>query len=543
MRKKVWPQLLIVFVVVAVCLAWCINRYTKEFDTTIDKICKVTIIKPGTGGAAAATREVEVTVTEKEYASANDMSGAQFIEMIGKDYNDELALQPGEKIDEAKLIKKTTKVPKIPINLGLDLKGGVHLVLECNPGSTVEPKPDEVAGVRKVMLNRLDPNGVREVAIQSQGNKFINIDVPGEKDPDQVAKLIGQTAKLEFLYFSESKEENDVLCAPGVKSTPDKVCIERATTDQCAIAARPKKDEGCVVITGADLKSSNADFNSQDGTPSVGFELKKEASDRFFKFTQRHASEGKSGKQEYLVVVFDGKVISSPYMKSAIFGGKGQIEGKFTRDQVKDLVDWLNAGALPVPVSIVEMRAVSPTLGQDSLKNMLIAGIWGFCLITVLMIGFYRLPGVISIFALALYCIIVFGIMSMLNTSLTLPGIAGFIISVGMAVDANVLIFERLKEELRWGKTLRAGIDAGFARAFVTVIDSHVTTLISTAVLYAFGSGPIRGFAVTLTIGVLMSLFSALTITRVVLMMVINVPAAQKLPLYGVKSRNTESAA
>lgn len=235
--------------------------------------------------------------------------------------------------------------------------GGVHAIVEMNPGSPVLPKPDEVAGEIKVLTNRLDPKGRRGVQVKREGDKFLSIDIPFEKDTEKIRTLLSATGRLQFLYFSESKEDGDMMCKPGMKSTPESSCIEAASWDDCPIGARPKVDEGCVVVTGADFKEAGLEINATDGTPGVGFELKKEAADRFFKFTQRHTDYN---RQSYIVIVFDGKVISSPYIKSAIFGGKGQIEGKFTRDQVKDMVDMLNAGALPVDIAVKEIKRVPP---------------------------------------------------------------------------------------------------------------------------------------------------------------------------------------
>lgn len=463
MRKNVLPQLLLAILVVAVCVGWSFYEYSTQNDKTTEEFVR------------------------------------------------------GDK-----RIKRTIISKKFPVNMGLDLRGGVHVVLECKPREDRKPTPEEIEGVIKVMTKRINPRGVSEIAIYRQGDRWVNIDIPGERDPDRVRRLIGKTAKLEFLYLgNESMEEGEIVPAEW----RNRKCGLHESPSHVARAG------GCVVIEGADLKKATPEFG--DSGSAVGFQLNKNAATRFFKFTRSHVSNEASGKMQYLAIALDGAIISCPHIKTGIPGGRGQISGTFNQEEMTDLVTSLNSGALPVDAPLVEMRAVSPTLGKASIYKSFIAGICGFCAVILFMIAYYRLPGALAGVALCCYVAIVLGIMSMLNAVLTLPGIAGFIVSIGMAVDANVIIFERLKEELKLGKTLRAAIEAGFTRAFTAIFDSNVTTLIAAVVLYSFGSGPIRGFAVTLSLGILVSMFSAITITKVLLTLVSG--SAKSLPLYGIK--------
>jgi len=401
---------------------------------------------------------------------------------------------------------RSVEIHKFPLNLGLDLQGGVNILLEAIPPKN-EPLTDEkVTGLIGVMRNRIDPDGVKEVTIQKQGTRWVNIEIPGETDPEKVEHLIG---KMAYLKFVDSKGE--------------------AWEDGFRIPKDAK-----VIVTGDDLKSASAGFDSY-GRPAVHFEFKKKAADTFGKFTARNI-------KKYLAIALDDVVISCPVIESAIFGGSGIITGRFTPEQVREMVTMLNAGRLPVKVKVAQKKAIGPTLGAESIRKSLLAGLIGVAAVFIFMIGYYRLPGLLANIAIIMYTALVFAVMSMLNATLTLPGIAGFVLSIGVAVDANIIIFERLKEELRIGKTLKAAIDAGFTRAFTAIVDSNVTTVIATIVLYALGTGPIRGFAVTLTIGVFASMYSAIFVTRVFLILIADLKPFQSLALYGARPAKADMA-
>ena len=369
------------------------------------------------------------------------------------------------------------------ITLGLDLKGGVSVLLRAVPDAGKQLSPDDMTGLIEVIRNRVDPQGQREVVITIVGDDRVLVQVPGETKSDEILKLIGETALLEFL---------DV----GDNALKDGVDVS--------------KENYTVILTGADLENA---FPTRDGMgrPAVGFEFKGDAGDKFGRFTQNNI-------KKYMAIALDKKIISCPVINSAIWGGKGIIEGgNFTVQSATLLANQIKGGALPVPVSVLESRVVGPSLGQESIDNSLLAGTIGFIIILLMMIVMYRLPGLVANAALILYVVITLGYLSLLGVTLTLPGIAGFILSIGMAIDANIIIYERLKEELSWGKTLIAALEAAFARAWVAILDGNMTTVLAAMVLFFFGTGPIKGFAITLSIGIFVSMFCAIFVVRYIL--------------------------
>ena len=375
---------------------------------------------------------------------------------------------------------------KAPIlRLGLDLQGGADVLIQAHPTEDRDPTYDEMNGVMEVIRNRVDPQGIKEIILQKVGVNRISLQVPGADDPDTLAKLIGETAMLEFV-------------GTGLDS------FERGTDLTKEIEAGDYK----VQFTGDDLKSASIGFGQSD--PIVRFEFKPEPGKKFGSFTAENIGR-------YLTVTLDRKVITSPVIKGAIWQGQGIIEGGFTVDTADLLARQLNAGRLPIPVEIIENRVIGPTLGKESIDASVKAGFIGFIVILLFMIIFYKLPGIVSSVTLILYVVLVLGYLSMFKATLTLPGIAGFLLSIGMAIDANIIIFERLKEAIVWGKTLSAAMEAAFSRAFVAIFDGNATTVVAAAVLYFYGTGPIKGFAVTLTLGILISFFSAVFVTRFLL--------------------------
>lgn len=383
------------------------------------------------------------------------------------------------------------------VTLGLDLRGGVEVLLQAAPepdenGQRHTPTAEEMEGVQYVVGNRVDPQGTKEVSLTQVGLDRILLQVPGEKNPDSIIEIIGETALLEFVNTGEDSFE--------------------AGEDFNVEGTNQRKEEFAKyvsILTGADLDRAFEQF-SETSQPQVGFKFKQEAADTFGKFTNNHV-------KQYLTILLDGKVLTSPVINGPIWGGSGVIQGSFTVKEVQKIVRQLNAGALPVPLVVLSSSVVGPTLGQDSIDKSFIAGLIGFIIVLVYMLVFYRVSGIVAAIALTLYIVLVLGYFSLINATLTLPGIAGFLLSVGMAIDGNIIIFERLKEEIRWGKTLVAALDSAFTRAWVAILDGNVTTLIAAAVLYFFGSGPIKGFAITLSIGILFSMFSAVFVTRNIL--------------------------
>ncbi|MDR7543364.1 MAG: protein translocase subunit SecD [Armatimonadota bacterium] len=400
------------------------------------------------------------------------------------------------------------QAPRLRMNLGLDLRGGSLLVLEGQDTKDTKATPEAVDAAMRVIEKRVDQLGVVEPTIQRQGTNRIIVELPGIQDPERAISLIGKTALLEFVDTgAQSLPEGARWSADGRTVTLPEPFQPPATGQPAG--PRTLSLEKKVILTGADLETAQAAFDQQTAEPIVSFRFRGRAAKKFEDHTGANVGR-------YLTIVLDNEVISSPVIRDRITGGSGQISGGFrTIDEARDLAVLLRGGALPIPVQVVENRTVGPQLGRDSIDASLRAAWIAASGVVLFMLLYYGLPGFLADVALALYVLLVLAALSGLNATLTLPGIAGVVLSVGMAVDANVIIFEKMKEELRAGKTLRAAISAGWHRAMTTIVDSNVTTIIAAAVLFLLGSGPIRGFAVTLTIGVLVSMFSAIVVTRV----------------------------
>ncbi|MBN3032861.1 MAG: protein translocase subunit SecD [Candidatus Saganbacteria bacterium] len=405
-------------------------------------------------------------------------------------------------------------ITQLPVNLGLDLQGGTRLVLEGRETDKVKISDDAMNGVVAVIRNRIDALGVTEPTIQRKGRDQVIVELPGIKDPERAIKVIGDTALLEFIEAEWSPGDSRTVSSEKLKEFygPEaRLDFVRETKNGRVESERPiilKK----TVLTGAELKGAWPGLDSY-GNPVVDIEFNGQGAQVFSDVTSR--SVGKP-----LAIMLDKKVISAPSVREPIPSGKAQISGSFSAEDVQDLVIKLKAGSLPVPVRLMETRIVGPSLGRDSVDRSKIAGLLGFAFIVAFMILYYRLPGLLACVALAIYVPLTLAVLCLLHTTLTLPGIAGFLLSIGIAVDANVIIFERLKEELRLGKTVKAAFDTSFQRAFAAILDSNVTTVIGAATLFFVGTGTIRGFAVTLTVGILASMFTALTLTHTMMNMV-----------------------
>ena len=353
----------------------------------------------------------------------------------------------------------------LSIRQGLDLQGGTHVVLQAVDTPDAKVDNDAVDRVVKIIERRVNELGLTEPTIQRQGKDRIIVELPGVKDPDKAIAMLGRTALLEF-----------------------------------------KDVTGKTVLTGKDLKNSKAHVG-QNNQAVVGLEFNDDGAKKFATLTAQNIGKPIS-------ILLDGDVLTSPVVQEIITGGNAQISGSRNVEEAEHLAILLRSGSLPVKVEVMETRTVGPTLGQDS-KDMSVKAFGiGTISVFVFMILFYRMSGIVADIALLLYIMLLLLAMKYLNATLTLPGIAGIILSIGMAVDANVLIFERFKEEIRKGKTLRSAMEAGFNKAFATIFDSNITTIMAAVVLFYLGTGPIRGFAITLALGVLLSMFSAITITR-----------------------------
>ena len=376
-------------------------------------------------------------------------------------------------------------------NLGLDLKGGVYVVLQGIPDEGKEIRTEDMTNLVEVLDRRINALGVAEPRVSISGTDRVIVELPGVEDPEEAVKLIGKTALLEFQLVGK---------------------------------------DGKLTKTGLDgraLVKAEA-VTGQIGDVQISFELNTEGAKKFAEITRNNI-----GSQ--LAITLDGETQTAPTIQSETPGGKGVITGSYTLDEAKKMATLLNAGALPIRAEILETRAVGATLGSESISKSLQAGQVAFGLIFVFMIIFYRLPGFLSGIALSIFGVIVFGTLNYFGAVLTFPGIAGFILSLGMAVDANVIIFERIKEELNAGQSLVKGIESGFKKGFSAIFDGNLTTLIITAILFQFGTGPIKGFAITLTIGTLASMFTALTVTRLLLKITAVNLKVTNIKLYGAK--------
>ncbi|MCD6429200.1 protein translocase subunit SecD [bacterium] len=384
---------------------------------------------------------------------------------------------------------------QVPFKLGLDLKGGVELLYEAD-FSQVETKDytSVMEGLRDVIERRINIFGVREPQIEVvvvKNHYRLSVKLPGVTDPQQAIKEIGRTPFLEFREpkpnYQEIQEKNRKFFETGEGSYEDPF--------------QP------TALTGKYLVGAELGFRQKIMEPLVLLRFNDEGAKLFAEITERNI-----GKP--LAIYIDNVLISAPVVQEKITGGRAQITGKFTIEEAKELVRNLNAGALPVPINLISQKTIGPTLGNISLQKSLRAGFIGFLAIIIFLIGFYRLPGFLSVIALAIYVVIVLSLFKTIPVVLTLSGIGGFILSIGMAVDANILIFARMREELREGKDLSQAIDEGFSRAWPSIRDANLTTLIVAVILFSVGTSFIKGFATTLIIGILVSIFSAMVITK-----------------------------
>ena len=374
--------------------------------------------------------------------------------------------------------------------LGLDLKGGVYVVLEAQATDDLKVDDEAMKRLIEVLDRRVNSLGVTEPTIQRSGDKRIIVELPGVKNTEEAIKLIGKTALLEFRMM-EDGEMGDVL------------------------------------LTGKELQKADVSFDNL-GRPQIAFELTTKGAKVFAQITRDNI-----GKQ--LAITLDGEKQTAPTIQSEISAGRGVITGQYSVDEAKNLATLLNAGALPVRVELLETRSVGASLGEKSIAQSYQAAIIGALLIMVFMVIFYRLPGLVADVAIIIFAIISFGTLNFVDATLTLPGIAGFILAVGMAVDANVIIFERIKEEMVLGNSVLASIDNGFKKAYVAIFDSNITTLIITSILFMLGTGPIKGFAITLSIGILASMFTAIIVTKLLLKGFVYLLKVKSTVLFGVK--------
>ena len=362
-----------------------------------------------------------------------------------------------------------------PTKLGLDLVGGSRLVLEAQTTENIAKiTPDMMDSLQYAIENRVNALGVSETIVQKTGEKRLLIEIPDIADPKQAREFLGETAELAFKKPAGEFNGSQMWADTG--------------------------------LTGNDVKRAMVSTD-QVGHFTVSIEFNDKGAKKFGELTKQLVHQP-------MAIFFNGELKSAPVIQEPILGGNAQITGDFTAQEAKKMVDLINAGALPVPAKIIEENTVGPTLGADSIEKSKLAGLLGIGFVMIFMVLYYRVPGIIADIALIIYGIILFAIFKAVPVTLTLAGIAGFILSIGMAVDANILIFERTKEELRQGRTLFTAINSGFDRAFTSIFDSNMTTIITCTILYLLGTSIVKGFALTLALGVLVSMFTAVTVTK-----------------------------
>lgn len=430
--------------------------------------------------------------------------------------------------NEREKIEAMKERPKHILNLGLDLRGGTHLLLELEVDKLdkSEKLNDAIQRAIEIIRNRVDAYGISETPIARVGMKWISVDLPGISKSETAEALIGKTAQLEFRIVDESStaakilEEIEKLDRPAIDSNgnidPE---IKKIIPSYLTIRKAKKGDEkttetnyfvleNTVPITGAYLEDARVQTDSQFGMPYIAFSFNKEGAKMFEKLTGRNV-----GRK--LAIILDDIVYTAPTIKSKI-SKNGIIEGNFTMEEARDIALVLRSGALPAPVKIIEKRVVGPTLGADSIKKGIKSSIIGFVLVVLFMSIYYKGGGFIANIALVLNFIFLIATLSYFNATLTLPGIAGMILSLAMAVDANVLILERMREEMEFKKPIPIVISTAYEKAWSAIFDSNLTTWITSVFLFQFGSGPVKGFATTLTIGLIIGVFTSVYVTRVI---------------------------
>ncbi len=392
----------------------------------------------------------------------------------------------------------------IETRLGLDLRGGLRVEYQAKQVGDKIPRPEDIEVIRQIIERRVNSTGVSEPVITTQGSDRIVVELPGVSDPNAVRQLVGQTGRLDFVPLGTiSKQAGETI---DLQQFPP-------------------------LFSGEELASATIGQDQTRGRV-VNFVLKEHGAQLFDTYTSAHVGE-------YFAIVLDSRIISAPVINQAISGGNVQISqegtiGGYPLKEATELVTVLQFGSLPFPIEELSNTTISATLGEQFLTQSLRAGAIGIGLVILFMLVYYRLPGSIASFALVYYTLVVLSLFRLIPVTLTLAGVAGFVLSIGMAVDANILIFERMKEEMRLGKSLPSAVEAGFGRAWNSILDSNVSSLITATILYLFGSSVIRGFALVLIIGVLVSMFSAITVTRTILRVVVTQNWARRAFLYGV---------
>jgi len=409
---------------------------------------------------------------------------------------------PGLRLPDSESTDGTWRA--VVTKLGLDLRGGLRVEYQALPVEGKQPTAGDMAIIKDIVERRVNTTGVSEPLVLTQGKDRVVVELPGTTDPEAVRRLVGTTGRLDFVPLGSTQvQQGSVL---DLKKYPPSFS--------------------------GDQVSSATVGTDQNGRPAVDFVLKEDGKNKFAEYTAANVGS-------YFAITLDGTVISAPVIQNSIPNGNVQITGGglsgFDAKEAKDLVTVLKFGSLPFPIAALSSEEISATLGSQFLDQTLLAGLIGISLVFAFMLVYYRLPGLVASFALIYYALVMYAIFRLIPVTLTLAGIAGFVLSIGMAVDANILIFERMKEELRVGKSLPSAVEAGFNRAWNSILDSNVSSLITATILYTLGSSVIRGFALVLIIGVLVSMFSAIVVTRTILRWVVRQDFAKKPSLWGLR--------
>jgi protein-export membrane protein SecD len=406
---------------------------------------------------------------------------------------------------------------EIRLQLGLDLQGGMQVLMKADVPEGQHVDTDSMEAVRRIIENRVDGLGVTEPVVQAVGTDRILIEMPGIQDPQTAINTLKETGLLEFVDTGSVRVpegtiiETDYAAAQSSTLVAPTPAISSTTITPLTGTVTTTGTVYHTVLTGRTLKTAQVSFDQTTGQPYISFELDSEGAKAFGDHTAANINK-------YMSIVLDKEIVSSPVIKSSIPDGKVMIEGSFTVEEAQAMVLQLRYGALPVPLAVLETRTVGPSLGQESVAKSVRAGIIGLVIVLLFMLVYYRLPGALADVALIIYALITLALYKLIPVTLTLPGIAGFLLSMGMAVDANILIFERMREELRQGRDLSRAVDAGFRRAWTSILDSNVSVWIACVILWifgnSFGANMVKGFAVTLALGVAISMFTAITVTR-----------------------------
>jgi len=530
MIKNIKLRIVIVLVTVMLALLYLVPTVTSKLPSWWGKVLPTDKIHLGLDLQGGIHLLMEVDVDKAMEATTDRIAG----ELQSLLHDQKMNLVEVKRLDAGELLIKMAD--------GVDMTKVQELISKELPqwklviaqGQTLNYKVEDAERQRiekmaveqavETMRNRIDQFGVSEPEIRPQANNRILVQLPGIKDTRRAIELIGKTALLEFKLVSDRINPRDLESG----NLPDNIEIlyqqEYDPVTRKVVRKVPYALEKKTLMTGEYIADAKVRFNSRYGEPYVAMDFNSRGAKLFDRITAENV-------KRRLAIVLDNHVYSAPVIQERISGGKAQITGHFDAKEARDLAIVLRAGALPAPIRILEKRTVGPSLGHDSIRKGLISMIIGGILVVAFMIFYYHFSGLVANLALILNLLFIISILALAKATLTLPGIAGIVLTIGMAVDANVLIFERIKEELRLGKTVRAALDSGYDKAFLTIMDANITTLIAAIVLYQYGTGPIKGFAVTLSIGIISSLYTAIFVTRLVFDLVMEKKPLKKLSI------------